>query len=72
MDIADTVKSAVSKITGDKTLTEKFEKNPTETVKSVVGDKVPSDVIDKIIEGVKAKLGGGKIAGALDSIKKLF
>ena len=72
MDIADTVKSTVSKITGDKDLTEKFKKDPTATVKSIVGDKVPSDAIDKITTAVKAKLEGDKAGGVIDSIKKLF
>ncbi len=69
MEIGDTVKSTVAKITGDKTLLAKFKKNPTDTVKSVVGDKVSMDVVNKIVEGVKAKIGG---EGILAKIKAIF
>lgn len=72
MDIADTVKSTVSKITGDKSLVEKFKKDPTATVKSVVGDKVPADAVTKIVDAVKLKLDGDKAGDLLGSIKKLF
>lgn len=72
MDIAAMVKDAVEKITKDGDLTKAFQKDPAATVKKVAGDKVPAEAIDKIVDGVKAKLKVDSAAGALGSIKKLF
>lgn len=30
------------------------------------------DLKDKVVDGVKAKIAGDKLAGAMDSLKKLF
>lgn len=72
MDITAMVKDAVEKITKDGDLTKAFQKDPAETVKKVAGDKVPAEAIDKIVDGVKAKIKLDSAAGALGSIKKLF
>lgn len=42
------------------------------TVKELVGDKVPADAIDNIVTGVKAKLTGDQLKGAVDGLGKLF
>ncbi|MBO4325580.1 MAG: hypothetical protein J5845_09345 [Lachnospiraceae bacterium] len=72
MDIAAMVKDAVEKITKDGDLTKAFQKDPVDTVKKVAGDKVPAEAIDKIVDGVKAKIKIDSAAGALGSLKKLF
>ncbi|MCR5086718.1 MAG: hypothetical protein K6B39_04940 [Lachnospiraceae bacterium] len=72
MDIAATIKDAVSKITGDADLTKAFKSDPTATVKKVAGDKLPAEAVDKIVEGVKAKISLDKAGDALGAIKKLF
>ena len=72
MDIAATIKDAVSKITGDADLTKAFKSDPTATVKKIAGDKLPAEAVDKIVEGVKAKISLDKAGDALGAIKKLF
>ena len=72
MDIAAMVKDTVEKITKDGDLTKAFQKDPVDTVKKVAGDKVPAEAIDKIVDGVKAKIKIDSAAGALGSLKKLF
>lgn len=72
MDVTAMVKDAVEKITKDDKLTKAFQDDPTETVKKLVGDKVPAEAIDKVVDGVKAKVNLDKAAGALGSLKKLF
>ena len=66
------IKDAVEKISGDGDLTKAFQADPTATVKKVAGDKVPAEAIDKIIDGVKAKISLDKAGDAISSIKKLF
>ncbi|MBO4626479.1 MAG: hypothetical protein J5645_00690 [Lachnospiraceae bacterium] len=72
MDITAMVKDAVEKITKDGDLTKAFQKDPAATVKKVAGDKVPAEAIDKIVDGVKAKISLDKAGDALGSLKKLF
>ena len=72
MDISGMIKDAVEKITGDGDLTKAFKADPTATVKKVAGDKVPAEAIDKIVDGVKAKIKLDSASDAISSIKKLF
>ncbi|MBO4584537.1 MAG: hypothetical protein IKZ81_02535 [Clostridia bacterium] len=65
------IEKTIAKITGDKSLVENFKKDPVAAVKSVVGS-VPPEVIDKIVDGVKAKIASDKVSGALDAVKGLF
>ncbi len=68
MDIKEQIEGAVSKITGDKDLQEKFKKDPEKTVESVLGVNIPDGAVDKVVAGVKAKMGAGKIGGILGKL----
>jgi hypothetical protein len=72
MDVTAMIKDAVEKITKDGDLTKAFQQDPAATVKKVAGDKIPAEAIDKVVDGVKAKIKLDSAAGALGSIKKLF
>lgn len=72
MDIGDKIKELVDKITKDDNLMDEFKKNPTAAVEKVTGKDLPDDAVDKIIDGVKAKISIDKAGDALSSLKKLF
>lgn len=72
MDIKAKINEVVDKITKDKTLLEKFQKDPIKVVESILGVDLPDDVVKKIADGVKGKISVDKISGALGSLKKLF
>ena len=72
MDVTAMIKDAVEKITKDGDLTKAFQQDPAATVKKVTGDKIPAEAIDKVVDGVKAKIKLDSAAGALGSIKTLF
>ncbi len=72
MDIKDKIDGIVEKVTKDKSLMDKFQKNPTKTVEDLVGIDLPDDVVKKVVEGVKGKISVGKLSGVAESIKKLF
>ena len=71
-NIKEMVTSAVKKITDDKDMVEKFKKDPAETVQDVLGVKLPTDTLDKVVDGVKAKIGADTAAGVLGKVKSLF
>ena len=72
MDIKAKVNEIVSKIKGDPELLKKFTSDPAGAVKGLVGADIPTDQLNKIIEGVKSKIGGGLLGklGGLFGKKK--
>ena len=72
MDIKEQISAAVEKISKDKDLREQFQKEPVKALESVLGVDLPDDVVNQVVQGVKAKLAADKFTGAVDSIKKLF
>ena len=72
MDIKEQITKAVEKITKDKDMQEQFKKEPVKTVEQVLGVDLPDDMLEKVVEGVKAKVSLDKAADVMGSIKKLF
>jgi uncharacterized protein YpuA (DUF1002 family) len=72
MDIKEQITTAVEKITKDEKLQEQFKKDPVKTVEQVLGVNLPDDAVNKIVDGVKAKISVDKASDVLGSIKKLF
>lgn len=72
MDIKAQVTTAVEKITKDPKMQEQFKKDPIKTVEQVLGVDLPDDVLNKVVDGVKAKVSMDKASGVVDSLKKLF
>lgn len=72
MDIKEKINELVDKIKDDKDLQNQFKKDPIKAVESLVGVDLPDDMIEKVADGVKAKLSLDKLDDAFDSIKKLF
>lgn len=72
MDIKDKIEEVTKKVKEDPSVAKDFEKEPVKTVEGIVGVDLPDDVIEKVVDGVKAKLAGGKAEGIVDKIKGLF
>lgn len=77
--IKEKIEEIVKKLTENKDLLENFKKNPVKTVETLLGIDLPDDTIEKIVDGVKAKITLGKLddlkddlGGALGALKKLF
>lgn len=72
MDIREKIESVVKKLLSDKQLMEKFEKNPVKVIEQLLGVDLPDDMVNKIIEGVKAKISLEKVGDALEALGGLF
>lgn len=73
MDIKEQINSIVTKLSTDETLLKKFKKNPTSVVKTLLGKiDLTDDIIEKIVAGVKAKLGISDASGLISKISGLF
>ncbi len=69
MDIKGKIDELVEKIKGDKELGTKFQKDPVSAVEGLLGVDLPNDQIDKVVDGIKAKL---TLDGVGDKLGSLF
>ena len=72
MDIKEQITKVVERITKDKNLQEQFQKEPVKALENTLGVDLPDEIVEQIINGVKAKLTTDKVSDAVDSIKNLF
>ena len=72
MDIKATIEELVAKIKNDSSLLSSFKSDPVKTVKKLVGGKLSTEIVNKLVEGVKSKLALDKGADAVNAIKSLF
>ena len=72
MDIKAEINKIVDRIKNDDELLEKFKKDPVKAVESLLGVDLPDDIIEKVVDGVKAKITLDKAGDILGGLKKLF
>lgn len=72
MDIKEKITEIVEEIKNNPDLRKKFEDEPIKAVEQVLGVDLPDDVIEKIIDGVKAKITVDSVADIAGALKKLF
>lgn len=72
MDIMAKVEEVVKKLTENKELLEKFQKDPVGTLETLLGIDLPNDQMEKLVDGVKAKINMDKVGDALGAIGGLF
>ncbi len=68
MDIKEKIEEVVKKLTSDKNLMAKFDKNPVAVLEELIGVDLPDDQINQLIDGIKAKIKLDKLGGALGGL----
>ena len=71
MDIKEKIEAILEEIKNNPNIKEEFEKDPVKAIEKLIGVDLPDDMVEKIIDGVKAKLtidNVSKIAGALKGL----
>ena len=79
-DIKGKIEELVKKISGDKSLLEKFTKDPIGAIKGLLGDvglpaDLPTDQLEGLVSGVQAKLNldeAGGVGGIIGKLGGLF
>ena len=66
--IKDKADEIFDKIKNDKDIAAKFQKDPISTVEGLLGVDLPNDQVQKIVDGVKAKIGLDNISGKLGGL----
>ena len=72
MDIKAKIEEIVEMIKTDDELKDLFRTDPIKAVEKVLGVDLPDDIIQQVVEGVKAKISVDKISNAFSAFKKLF
>ncbi len=72
MDIKEKIQEMVEKVTSDESVKADFKKDPIKAVEKVIGVDLPDGAVDKIVDGVKAKLSADKLGDVADKLKNLF
>ncbi len=76
MDIKAKIEELYKKISSDKDILAKFKSEPIKTVEEILGIDLPDDQIEKLVEGIKAKIdieeAGDKISGIAGKLGGLF
>jgi len=72
MDIKAKIEEIVNKLQNDQTLLSSFEKEPVKTIEKLLGVDLPDETIQKIVDGVKAKIKVDDVKGILNGVKGLF
>ena len=72
MDIKATVEKAAKKLMADPKLLQKFEKEPVKVLEELLGVDLPDDLVNQLVDAVKAKLAAEKMGDALQGLGKLF
>lgn len=71
-ELKEKIESIVEKVQESAALKEQFEKEPVKVIEKVLGVDLPDDIVEKIIDGVKAKLTADKISDFAGKLKNLF
>lgn len=72
MDIKATVEKAVKKLMDNPALLKKFEKEPVKVLEELLGVDLPDDLVNQLIDAIKAKIAAEKMGDALQGLGKLF
>jgi len=72
MDIKELIQKVVDGIKENDNIKEQFEKNPVKVIEKLLGVDLPDEIVEKVIEGVKAKLTIDDVAELAGALKGLF
>jgi len=72
INIKEIIEEMVKKIAADEALKKQFEKTPIAVVEKLLGVDLPDDKIEKLVDGIKAKLAIDDIGDVLGGLGGLF
>ena len=71
-DIKEKIEDIVEKIQKNPALLKKFNAEPVKVVEELVGIDLPDELIEKVVDGVKAKITMDKVGDTLGALGGLF
>jgi len=71
-NIKELIEKVVDAIKDNDKIKEQFEKEPVRVIEKFLGVDLPDDIVEKVIDGVKAKITLDQVADVADALKGLF
>lgn len=71
-NIKEKIEEIVGKLKNSEELAKQFKEEPVKAVEKILGVDLPDELIEKIVEGVKAKMTADDVKDVFGAIKKLF
>jgi len=71
-DIKELVEKAVDAIKDDDNLLESFKENPIKVVEKILNVDLPDEILEKIVDAVKAKINIDDVKDVIGKISDLF
>lgn len=72
IDIKEKIEELVEKIKKNPAMLKKFKENPVKVVEELVGIDLPDEMVEKVVDGVKAKITLDKVGDALGALNGLL
>lgn len=72
MDIKAKIDEIVNKVKNDPDIAKKFQSSPVKTVEEILGVDLPDDVINQIVDGVKARVNINELKYKLGGLGGIF
>ena len=72
MDIKELINKVVEEIKKNPSIKEDFEKEPVKVIEKFLGVDLPDDIVEKVIDGIKAKITVDNISDIASKLKKFF
>ena len=70
--IKEKIEEITARIKADDDLLANFKKDPVKTLEKLLGIDLPDDMIEKLVDGIKAKIAVDKASDLLGGLGKLF
>lgn len=72
LDIKELIENAIETLKNNDDLLDSFKKDPIKTVEKLLNIDLPDEMIEKVVDGIKAKLDLDKIGDVLGKLGDLF
>ena len=72
IDIKEKIEELVEKIKKNPAMLKKFKENPVKVVEELVGIDLSDEMVEKVVDGVKAKITLDKVGDALGALNGLL
>lgn len=71
-NVTEIIEKATDAISKSENLKKQFETSPAKAIESVIGVQLPEDIVNKVVDAVKAGLAAKSVSAAFGNLKKLF
>ena len=71
-NIKELIEKVVDAIKDNDSIKKQFEKEPVKVIEKFLGVDLPDEIVEKVIDGVKAKITLDKVSDVADALKGLF